>query len=162
MTPENSQARLPDDRMAPFELCVQSGQMAVRETLEKLVFNLKKLNLDLEEIGTVELVLAEILNNIVEHAYPEGTPPGPIFVSCVQRAEGLFVEIRDQGKAMPDGQLPIGMLSPIDVETEDLPEGGFGWFLIQHLARDVSYERVNSENLLKVRLAVGLEQVTKR
>jgi len=57
---------------------------------------------------------------------------------------------------MPDGKLPLGDLAPLDAELDDLPEGGFGWFLIQHLARDVTYTRVDNENHLKMRLAVRL------
>ena len=57
---------------------------------------------------------------------------------------------------MPDGKLPIGQLSPLDVETRDLPEGGFGWFLIQHLAKDVTYCRAGDQNWLKLRLAIGM------
>ena len=67
-----------------------------------------------------------------------------------------MVDIMDKGSAMPDGQMPLGQLSPLDVDLQDLPEGGFGWFLIQHLARDVSYARVDDENHLQMRLAVGL------
>lgn len=158
MTPDNSRVHVPDGTLLPFELCVQSGQLAVRDALESFLEKISPLTLDVEEVGTVELVLAEILNNIVEHAYPEGSPSGPIFINCAQQTDGLAVEIRDHGKAMPNGQMPIGQLSSNEVDLEDLPEGGFGWFLIQHLARDVSYERVGDENLLKVRLAVGFLQ----
>ncbi len=57
---------------------------------------------------------------------------------------------------MPDGEIPLGTLSSSKVPVEDLPEGGFGWFLIQHLAKDVSYARCTGENRLSLRLAVGL------
>jgi serine/threonine-protein kinase RsbW len=61
---------------------------------------------------------------------------------------------------MPDGQLPLGQPTAVDVDLMDLPEGGFGWFLIQDLARDVTYVRVGSENRLDMRLAVGLAAST--
>lgn len=44
--------------------------MAVRKALKELLDGLAPLDLDIEEMGTVELVMAEALNNIVEHAYP--------------------------------------------------------------------------------------------
>ena len=144
------------DALVPFEVCVQSGQLAVREALTQFLEALKPLNLDIEESGTIEIVLAEVLNNIVEHAYPPSAPAGPIAIRCAQRADGLMVDIMDKGSAMPDGQMPLGQLSPLDVDLQNLPEGGFGWFLIQHLARDVSYARVDDENHLQMRLAVGL------
>jgi serine/threonine-protein kinase RsbW len=56
---------------------------------------------------------------------------------------------------MPEGRLPVGELSPLGGDLEDLPEGGFGWFLIQNLAKDVTYNRVGDVNELKLRLAIG-------
>jgi serine/threonine-protein kinase RsbW len=44
--------------------------MAVRKALKELLDGLASLDLDIEEMGTVELVMAEAPNNIVEHAYP--------------------------------------------------------------------------------------------
>ena len=141
--------------LPPFRVCVQSGQFAVREVLSQFFDCLKPLDLDVEESGTIEMVLAEALNNIVEHAYPPSCPPGPIVVECAQRQDGLVLKIKDEGKAMPDGKMPLGMLSSLDVELDDLPEGGFGWFLISHLAKDVKYQRVGLENHLDIRLAVA-------
>lgn len=140
----------------PFEVHVESGKFATREALTQFLQELHPLNLDLEEAGTIELVLAEVLNNIVEHAYPPTSSGGPIVICCAQKTDGLFVQIKDCGKAMPDGQLPLGNLAPMGAEIDDLPEGGFGWFLIQHLARDVTYQRVDNENHLKMRLAIRL------
>ncbi|MEE4187333.1 MAG: ATP-binding protein [Roseobacter sp.] len=142
--------------MQPFDLEVQSGQMAAREALAQFLEALGPLNLDVEETGTIELVLAEVLNNIVEHAYPENAPAGPIAIHCAHQDDGLLVQIKDKGKAMPDGKLPLGEVASLDVELDDMPEGGFGWFLIQHLARDVTYARVEDENHLNMRLAIGL------
>ena len=70
-------------------------------------------------------------------------------------ANGLNVEIVDHGGELPEGKLPIGEMASLDVELEDLPEGGFGWFMIHHLTKDVRYDRVNGENHLNLRLAVG-------
>lgn len=142
-------------QLLPFKFVVQSSQLAVREALSQFIEQLKPLNLDVEEEGTVELVLAEVLNNIVEHAYPPTNQAGPISVECAHQADGLIVEIKDQGCTMPDGQMPIGQLSSLEVEMDDLPEGGFGWFLIQHLAKDVTYDRIGNENHLRMRLAIG-------
>lgn len=142
--------------LAPFEVCVQSGQLAVREALTQFLNALKPLNLDTEEASTIELVLAEVLNNIVEHAYPPSAPDGPIAIRCAQQSDGLMVDIVDKGTAMPEGQLPLGELAPLDMDQQELPEGGFGWFLIRHLARDVRYARVKDENHLHMRLAVRL------
>ena len=143
------------EQLPPFRVCVESGQFAAREALNKFLDALRPLELDVEESGTIELVLAEVLNNIVEHAYPPSHPSGPIAIECAHGQDGLILKIKDEGHAMPDGKMPLGELSHLDVELEDMPEGGFGWFLITHLAKDVRYERVGRENHLDMRLAVG-------
>lgn len=143
------------EKIPPFEISVQSSETAVRDVLAKLLIAMRPLQLSAEEYGTVEIVLAEVLNNIVEHAYPAGTGAGKITLRCACDTDGLQFSIMDRGRAMPDGRLPIGQQACLDVDLDNLPEGGFGWFLIQDLAKDLHYERSNGENHLRMRLAVG-------
>ncbi|WP_299139136.1 ATP-binding protein [uncultured Tateyamaria sp.] len=139
-----------------FRISVQSSEMAVREALQKLLDGLGPLALDVEESGTVELVMAEALNNIVEHAYPPSDPAGPIHITCMHAKDGLHLTVVDHGRGMPDGQTPLGAAANLDVDLCDMPEGGFGWFLIKDLAKDVAYQRVEPENHLTLRLAVAM------
>ncbi|MEP1536050.1 MAG: ATP-binding protein [Paracoccaceae bacterium] len=141
-------------------ISVTSGEMAVRTALEKLQTALKPLDLAPEESGAVELVMAEALNNIVEHAYPEGSPAGPIRIRATHKSDGLHLTVVDEGLGMPDGKLPLGAPAQVDVDLFDLPEGGFGWFLIKDLAKDVEYKRLGWENHLKLRIIVGIKDET--
>ncbi|MCV3270224.1 ATP-binding protein [Roseobacter sinensis] len=143
--------------LPPFTVSIPSSEMAVRDALKQVLAALGPLELGTEEAGTVELVLAEVLNNVVEHAYPDPDTAGPISIACAHRIDGLHLQIVDQGEAMPDGTTPLGQPVSLDVDFEDLPEGGFGWFLIRDLAKDVLYERVGSKNQLSMRLAVALQ-----
>ncbi len=138
-------------------ISVTSGETAVRTALKELFEALSPLNLGPEECGSVELVMAEALNNIVEHAYPEGSPAGPIRIRAAQKNDGLHFTVVDEGLGMPDGKLPLGVANEVDVDFFDLPEGGFGWFLIKDLAHDVEYKRLGWENHLRLRMAVGIE-----
>ena len=138
-----------------FEMSFQVSQFAVRSALTKLLEGLEPLDLDTDEAGTVELVLAEALNNIVEHAYADSPPPCPVYVECRHSADGLHVRIVDEGNAMPEGLVPGSKLPSTNVEFPDLPEGGFGWYLIRDLAQDVNYEREGWCNVLTLRLEVA-------
>lgn len=129
--------------------------MAVRGGLADIIASLRTLNLASEEYGTVELVLAEVMNNIVEHAYAD-TPDGIIKVVIQPKAQGLHCIFNDDGLPMPDGMAPLGNLSTINSDIDDLPEGGFGWFLIRDLARDLKYARKGDTNILTFRIAVEL------
>lgn len=94
--------------------------------------------------GTVEILLAEVLNNVVEHAY--SAYPGQIQVSIAPGEGFLFLRLVDQGLPMPGGDPPGGKLSAIG-EFQNLPEGGFGWFLIRSLSRDLTYMRDGPNNV---------------
>ena len=95
--------------------------------------------------GTVEIVLAEVLNNIAEHAY--AAFPGKIEISVSAHETFLFVRLVDSGLPMPGGELPGGTLSAA-TEIQDLPEGGFGWSLIRSLTRELTYRREGDHNRL--------------
>ena len=62
--------------------------------------------------------------------------------------EALRVRLVDQGRAMPGLTLPEGKLPRHDVALEDLPEGGFGWFLIHNLTQRLTYRRIGAKNQL--------------
>lgn len=103
--------------------------------------------------GVIEIVLAEVLNNVAEHAYA-GQGRGLVELKIVQTGAALWFHIRDEGEQMPGCALPPGRVQDLDVETEDLPEGGFGWFLIRELTRDLRYRRVGNRNELTFQMPV--------
>ncbi len=100
---------------------------------------------------TAEQALAEALNNIVEHAHANW-PDGRIDIETTLSGNGLAFCVRDDGAPMPDGQLPAGERAEISGALDDLPEGGFGWFMIRTLTQDLSYARQGSWNQLKFRI----------
>ncbi len=97
---------------------------------------------------TTQIILAEVLNNVVEHAY--GFVPGhPMVLSLRFGLDGIACEIRDEGKPMPWGGLPAGIMPMVDREKpEELPEGGFGWALVRDLTCDLRYSREQGCNRL--------------
>ena len=94
-----------------------------------------------------ELVLAELLNNIVEHAYGAG-PIAGVEYWLMFAADGLAGRLVDSGAPMPGLALPAGVQAPLDGPVADLPEGGFGWNLIRRLTTRLEYRREDGRNLL--------------
>ncbi|MGS4945446.1 ATP-binding protein [Meridianimarinicoccus sp. RP-17] len=107
-----------------------------------------------DDRGTCETVLAEVLNNIVEHAYG-GKDDRNIGVVLSRDRRGLVVEVTDAGAPMPGGCLPDPKAAPLDVARDDLPEGGFGWSVIRDLTAGLEYRRVNGINRLRFRVPFG-------
>jgi serine/threonine-protein kinase RsbW len=99
--------------------------------------------------GTAEIVLAEVLNNIVEHAYAD--QGGDITLRLVQQDGAVHCTVIDTGAPMPGLCLPEGRFQPLD-DLADLPEGGFGWFLIRSLTQGLAYRRTQGVNRLSFRL----------
>lgn len=130
--------------LPPTRITLDGDMEAIRQGLAQL-FQMQPLcDLDDDGRGTAEIVLAEVLNNIVEHAYADH--PGLIRVEVQRRAADILCRIRDDGHPMPGGTPPAGTLEPID--ADDPPEGGFGWFLIRAMVRDLTYSREGRENVL--------------
>lgn len=148
MHPE-MQTAITDDGKGCARVSIPGEPMAVRDGLRVICSSELARGLSADERGTMEIVLAEVLNNIVEHAYSE--KPGEIEVALKLSFDSLAVTVVDHGLPMPGGDAPSGKLKPIG-DFDDLPEGGFGWHLIRSLSRELVYQRENGTNRLSFRL----------
>ncbi len=135
-------------------IVLPATETAVRRGLASLKQSLAPFQYSRDELGALEIVLAETLNNIVEHAYANG-PAGNIEICLNHASDGLWCTVIDDGAMMPDGEVPLGRRAKLNCEVKDLPEGGFGWFLIRELAHDLVYERREDRNYLCFRIAIG-------
>ncbi len=130
-------------------LVIPGDHLAVRNGLRALFDTLLLKSMPEEDRGTAEIVLAEALNNIVEHAY--SSHDGEIEISLQLRQNALICTISDNGLPMPDSVMPDGRLAELGA-FGDLPEGGFGWHLIRNLSQELSYRREAGRNHLSFRL----------
>ncbi len=128
-----------------LHLVITGNALAVRGGLVSLLASPTLCGLNDAARGTAEIVLAEVLNNIVEHAYAEMS--GDIHITLRNQAGGVYVEICDQGHPFPQDALPQGIL-PQTCAITGLPEGGFGLFLIRSLVQNLTYRRDNARNHL--------------
>ena len=143
VTPETAAQRL--------SLSTPASDLAVRDVLARIRSWLHASALTDEDRGTVEIVLAEALNNIVEHAYPADAP-GEIRLDLALDQARLVCVLSDHGTALPGLRPPDGTLPAHDVARDAFPEGGFGWFLIRDLADRIDYRRAAGWNHLSLEL----------
>ncbi|MFT4150032.1 MAG: ATP-binding protein [Paracoccaceae bacterium] len=149
---------MPDDPLFPrgspdaVQIVIPADPQSVRGALCALFDSLLLQSLSEDRRGTAEIVLAEAMNNIVEHAYARRE--GLIHLSLRLGPCDLVCRIEDSGQPMPAGELPGRELCLRD-ETGDVAEGGFGWHLIRSLSRDLDYRRVDGRNLLTFRIDAG-------
>ena len=77
------------------------------------------------------------------------------FNERIRASQGhLSCTVTDQGKEMPNGTPPMGHVVDPDCPIEDLPEGGFGWFLIRELTQELCYQRRQDQNVLNFHMAL--------
>lgn len=144
----------PDIGSNGLQLVIPADPASVRLGLARLLAMPPLSGLGSDDRGTAELVLAEVLNNVVEHAYSGDS--GSVEITLTSVADGLAFLIVDQGKPMPKEQLPAGHLAAVTgVALQDLPEGGFGWHLIRSLTQDLTYVRGPGQNRLRFLLPAG-------
>ena len=130
-----------------FQLRTSEDFDAVRIGLGRFIHSLETSNTQ-HDLGEVELVLAEVLNNIAEHGGRESLTH-PISLKW-HRSDGLCINVIDAGQCIPMGTITNAQMPDLDAEIDDLPEGGFGWALVDILCSKVRSKRRESFNTLRL------------
>ncbi|MBC9246135.1 ATP-binding protein [Paracoccus sp. 11-3] len=133
-----------------FHRVMQADPMAVRQALIDIRARFGD-DVSHDTIGRLELVLAEVMNNITEHTAPSRTDglrrsASMIHLSIVRDSTGLACAVSDDGQSLPEDCLRPRTLP--EAAHPDMPEGGYGWFLIQDLTQALCYYREGSRNFL--------------
>ncbi len=143
------------DALTPLYGCrILSRNSEIRRALGGIRLALEQRGIRREDVDVVEIVLAEVMNNVAEHAF-RWSPPGEMSVSVMHNDDGIWCEVADRGSAMAESALPLGRSADPEQPREHTPEGGFGWHLIRELAQNVTYARHSNTNLLHFRIALG-------
>lgn len=168
--PEHIPGRLRDaspSRQPIFHRIFRADPMTVRDALWFLRERFDG-SARADVISKLELALAEVLNNICEHGSHAdaerlgGRIHSPLIHLCVVRhVGGIACAVTDDGRPLPPECLDPRTLPYSDPPDQDdlsvlrLPEGGFGWYLIQDLTASLSYFREGRRNFLAFIVPVG-------
>ena len=141
-----------------------NGQKGQQMAEKKITIKLKNNLTDLDTInGTLEslrrqlgfsnkckcetnLVLEELFTNIISYAYRDGGDHDVLLrIRC--KPDQLYIEIEDDG-------IPFNPLSAappcLESDIEDREVGGLGVFFARKFADQISYERTNGKNIVKI------------
>ncbi len=132
-------------------LQIDASLPGVRDGIARIDAALADDAISLDVRTAIELAMAEILNNIVEHAYAD-TFDGVIHVIIDIDPSELQVTVIDEGAAMPAGRLPSGAPADPTLSGAEQVEGGYGLFMIRQLARKLRYSRFGAQNQLSFRV----------
>ena len=121
------------DRAADLHFAFVGNLQQVRVTLDAIDAEMAGRNLCPDARDNIQLVLAEVLNNVVEHAFRDRAD-GALSVTIEIGRDVLHCVVLDDGAPMPGLEMPNGERPEVvGIAVED-PEGGFGWFLIHRLS----------------------------
>lgn len=129
-----------------FHRRIDARETAVRALLAETRARLRAEGVSEDACGTVEIALAEALNNIVEHAYAGCA--GRIGIAAALDGTDLRCTLTDRGRPLPGLRPPESTRPMLGHTRAEAPEGGFGWPLIRSLTRCLRYERAGSVNRL--------------
>ena len=99
------------------------------------------------ELGSIELAVVEAANNIVQHAY-SFQKDQPLQISIFHRGDYIEIEFYDKGKTFDYESVAPPQFNWDEIQN--IPEGGWGIYLIKNLMNDVKYERYGNINILKL------------
>ncbi len=131
-------ARRPDRHV------IEADPAAVRALLMTLERGPALARLSEAERDCTLLVLAEVLNNVVEHGYGGG--PGWIGLVPGPQRSGRDWRIVDRGQSPP----PLACLHA--AMPDEAAEGGFGWPLIRALTEALAMRRLAGCNILSLQV----------
>lgn len=103
----------------------------------------------------VELAVVEALNNVIEHGYKGGIGHN-ILIRVEIRSKQFICQIRDYGRTWDDYAAKDSL--DLGNSLEELPEGGYGLFILHQVMDSVHHEPKNPGNLLVLKRFCHPEQ----
>jgi anti-sigma regulatory factor (Ser/Thr protein kinase) len=102
----------------------------------------------------LELAVEEALVNVFNYAYAGQAHAGAVTCRVMVETDGLTVEIVDEGPPFD----PLARPDPdTALELEQRQPGGLGIFMIRQLTDEVNYRREAGQNVLTIRMRMGIE-----
>ena len=106
----------------------------------------EELEIDMALAMSLNLAMEEAVVNVMDYAYPAGTE-GEVNIEAIADQTQLHFIISDSGK-------PFDPTAKEEVDTtlsaEERPIGGLGIHLIRQLMDNISYERKDDKNILRL------------
>jgi serine/threonine-protein kinase RsbW len=101
-------------------------------------------------IDDVQLCVAEGINNVIKHSYANQVGH-EVIITVTLRKELIMIEISNDGSAMDPRLLRIVTAPSTDnLPIEQLPEGGWGLYIIKTKMDEVTYHNEGQTHTLRM------------
>ena len=101
-----------------LEVAFPAVEAEASRAIASLHAGLSNLGLPGQKTADIKIVLAEAINNVVEHAYAERAP-GMVRVSVLDSKDYLEVQITDTGHPLPGLKMPDGIPASVETDTSN-------------------------------------------
>ncbi len=96
----------------------------------------------------LELVIEEVFVNIASYAYESATGEATFCMDFTQNPDAVFLTFIDGGKPYN----PLEKTDPdITLDVNEREIGGLGIFLVKKNVDEISYERTDNKNILRMK-----------
>ncbi len=129
-----------------FQKCMKNCQGLVPDLLDEICLWMMQADATDADITNVQIVLGEALNNIIKHGF-ESEGSGRIELKISLMGDGIVVRLCDDGIAFTPPEISDTPLQGKN-DLKNLPEGGFGWFLIKQITSSIEFTRFTNRNYL--------------
>ena len=107
----------------------------------------EELHLSIALVTSINLALEEAIANVIMYAYPKDEDNKPILLTAEYKNGELDFILSDKGTPFDPTKVPE---ADVTLPVEDRPIGGLGIFLIRKIMGEVTYQRIDGENKLKM------------
>lgn len=129
------------------ELKIAASVGNLADTMDFITEQAEAAGLSPQAVHELELACEEIVVNVVHHAYKD--VPGHMRISCSSRKTGAIeVEIVDWG---PSYNILDAPAPDLEADIEHRPIGGLGVFLARQVVNELTWERVDDANVVRIR-----------
>ena len=129
-----------------FRSRLQTSQEPVSTLLNEIAHWMAQIGALDNKITNVQIVLAEVLNNVIEHGF-ESENSGTVEIEIKVFDDSLVIQVSDNGMEFTPPNITQTPLQDI-TDIDGLPEGGFGWFLIHEITSSFEFYRMDNKNYL--------------
>jgi len=132
-----------------YQFSCMGTTLGVREVMIQMRDVLRSRELTEDTQSSIEIAVAEGLNNIVKHALTGGNGER-IGLELSINAVQIVIRLQDQGRGFSNWHDVRDTYADATARKSDLPEGGFGRGLMCALTSRLEYKRVNGMNSLQM------------
>ncbi len=135
------------------EMTLEFTSISQNESFARVVVAafISRTNPTIEEVSDVKTAVSEAVTNSIIHGYDNGD--GKISIKTVVQDRQVYIEIRDEGKGIPDIERAM---EPLFTTRPDMDRSGMGFSFMEAFMDELHVEsEVGKGTVIKMRKEIG-------